>query len=95
MNMNIDSGVFGLLVNANARSSFEGEKYYFKGDLCQMSIAQQVANNLGIDTDINGGLPFVMSKEDFTTVTQYIISRRMEGWWHYVSKEEYRQLKGE
>lgn len=93
MNMSVDSGVLGLLANANKQSSFTGKKYYFRGDLCQMSKAMKTAQNLGMETGMNGGLPFVTSKEDFETVTQYIIENRIEGWWHYVSDEEYKKMK--
>lgn len=94
-NMKISSGVVGLLANAHATSSFRGERYYFQGDLCQMSAAQKVANSLGIQTDIEGGLPFVMSQEDFDRVKEYLISNQVEGWWHYVTREEYCEIKGE
>ena len=60
--MNNSSGVYGLLASAHSTSSFEGERYYFDGDLCQMSTAQRVASKLGIQTDIEGGCPFVMSE---------------------------------
>lgn len=93
MNMSVDNGVLDLLANANKRTSFVREKYYFRGDLCQKSKAMKIAENLGIETGINGGLPFVTSRDDFNTVTQYIIDNRIEGWWHYVSNEEYKRLK--
>ncbi len=58
-----------------------------------MAKASSVASKLGISTGINGGIPYVSSKKDFKTVTQYIVENRIEGWWHYVSKNEYRQIK--
>ena len=94
-NIKISSGVVGLLANAKSTSSFRGERYYFDGDLCQMSAAQIVADSLGIQTGIEGGCPFVMSKEDFDSVKQYLINNRIDGWWHYVTNEEYCQIKGE
>lgn len=94
-NMKINSDVVGLLANAQSTSSFGGKPYYFQGDLCQMSIAQKVANSLGIQTDIKGGLPFVMSQEDFDRVKEYLISNQVEGWWNYVTNEEYCEIKGE
>ena len=93
-NMKIGSDVVGLLVNAHSTSSFRGERYYFQGDLCQMCTAQKVANSLGIKTDIEGGIPFVMSQEDFDRVKEYLISNQVEGWWHYVTREEYCKIKG-
>ena len=93
MKMNIDSGVMELLVNSHSHSSFRGKKYFFHGDLCQMSTAQSVAQKLGISTDSEGGIPFVKSSEDFEKVKEYLVSNRIDGWWHYVSNEEYRELK--
>jgi hypothetical protein len=93
--MSNNSGVLELLSNAHAKSSYQGTKYYFKGDLCQRSTARNVASQLRIRTDIEGGLPFVTSDEDFKTVTQYLISHQIEGWWHYVSYEEFCEKKGE
>lgn len=95
MKIDIGFGVLGLLANADSISSFQGKRYFFKGDLCQMSIAQRAAIQLGIRTDIEGGLPFVMSEEDFYRVTQYLVSNQMEGWWHYVTREEYCEIKGQ
>ena len=95
MNMSVDSGVVGLLANANKRSSFTGNKLFFKGDLNQMYQAQSAADRLGIETDIDGGIPFVMSEKDYEKVTQHIIANKIEGWWHYVSREEYHKIKGE
>jgi len=95
VNMKISSGVVGLLANAHSTSSFRGKRYFFKGDLCQMSAAQKVANSLGIETGIEGGLPFVMSQEDFDCVKKYLISNKVEGWWHYVTHEEYCEIKGQ
>ncbi len=93
--MEINPNVVGLLANAHSHSAYSGKRFYFKGDLCQMSTAQSIASKLGISTDVEGGLPFVMSQEDFDTVTQYLIDNGIEGWWHYVSRDEYRRIKGE
>ncbi len=95
VNMKISSGVLGLLANAHSKSSFRGERYYFRGDLCQMYTAQKVAASLGIKTDIEGGIPFVMSQENFDHVKEYLIVNQLEGWWHYVTHEEYCEIKGE
>lgn len=95
MSVSISTGVVELLANAHSTSSFRGERYYFKGDLCQMSTAKRVAGSLGIQTGIEGGLPFVMSEEDFDRVKEHLISNRIEGWWHYVTNEEYCEIKGE
>ena len=94
-NMKISSGVVGMLANAHSTSSFREKRYYFQGDLCQRYAAQKVANSLSIQTDTEGGLPFVMSQEDFDRVKEYLISNRVEGWWHYVTHEEYCEIKGE
>lgn len=91
----INFGVVGLLANANSTSSFKGTRYYFKGDLCQKSVAKKVADSLGIKTGMEGCLPFVMSQEDFDRVKEYLILNRLEGWWHYVTHEEYCEIKGE
>lgn len=91
--MSIDSGVLGLLANAKNRSTYQGEKYYFRGDLVQMSCAQKVAQDLGINTGCQGGIPFVMSREDFEKVSQHIINHKIDGWWHYVRREEYLKMK--
>ena len=95
VNMKISSGVVGLLANAHSTSSFRGKRYFFKGDLCQMSAAQKVAPSGGLESGIAGGLPFVMSQEDFDCVKKYLISNKVEGWWHYVTHEEYCEIKGE
>lgn len=95
MKMQVNLGVLGLLANAHSHSAYSGRRFYFKGDLCQMSTAQKTASDLGIPTGVEGGLPFVMSQEDYDTVTKYLIDNRIEGWWHYVSREEYRRIKGE
>ena len=95
MNMSVSSGVVDLLANANKRSSFVGRKYFFEGDLSQMSEAKRVATKLGIQTATEGGIPFVMSNEDFEKVTHYMIDNQIEGWWHYVSHEEFLKIMGE
>ena len=60
-----------------------------------MSAARKVADSLGISTDIEGGIPFVMSQEDFDRVKEHMIFNRVEGWWNYVSHEEYCEIKSE
>lgn len=89
--LEITPGVIGLLANAHSHSDYQGERYYFEGDLCQMFTAQEVATKLGIPTSIEGGL----SEQDFKKVTQYLIDHRIEGWLHYVTHEEYCRIKGE
>lgn len=78
-----DTGIMELLANANSSSDYKGKKFYFEGDLNQMSIAKGIASNLGISTGINGGLPFVKSKEDFDRVVKYLIDHKIEGYWLY------------
>lgn len=94
MQMQVNPGVVSLLANAHSKSAYSGRRFYFKGDLCQRSTAQRIASELDISTDVEGGLPFVMSQEDYDTVTKHLIDNRIEGWWHYVSNDEYRQIKG-
>lgn len=60
-----------------------------------MSAAQSMADSLDIQTGIEGGIPFVMSQEDFDRVKEYLISYQVDGWWHYVTHEEYCEIKGE
>lgn len=93
MQMNIDSGALGLIATANKLSTYKGEKYCFRGDLIQMARAREIAIMLEKETDTDGGIPFVNSKEDFDEVKQYIISHKIEGWWHYVSRKEYLKMK--
>ena len=93
MRMDTDSRALGLLAVANKRTSYGGEKYFFKGDLVQMAKARSIAAKLGKETGTDGGIPFVMSWEDFDEVKQYIISHRIDGWWHYVSHEEKLKMK--
>ncbi len=88
-------GVFALLANAKTTSSFEGARYYFDGDLCQIATARKIAMQLGIQTGIDGGRAFVMSKKDFERVTQHLIDYKIEGWWNYVTQEEYSKITGE
>lgn len=93
MNLSMNPGVAELLANAHSTPSDRGKKFYFQGDLCQMAKASSVASQLGISTGINGGIPYVSSQKDFDTVKQYLINNRIEGWWNYVSNDEYRRLK--
>lgn len=93
--MKIDLDVFDLVLKCNSKSCYQGEKHFFKGDICQMVVARKIANSLGIYVDIDGGLPFVTSEEDFKDVTKEIVDNQLEGWWHYVTHEEYCQIKGE
>lgn len=93
--MSIPKDVVELLLNVNSKSSYQGKKYFLKGDLCQMATAKNVAICLGIRVYSDGGIPFVTSEEDFEQVKQYLISNQIEGWWNYVTHEEYREIKGE
>ena len=69
------------------------ERLYFEGDLNQMRVAREVARMLGVVTQIDGGLSYVETKEEYDTVVKYIIDNRIEGWWNYVSREQYIQLR--
>ena len=93
-NIKISPGIMGLMANAHSKSSFEGKRHYFTGDLCQMNTARRTAESLGIEIDIEGGIPFVKSEEDFDRVKKYLISNKLDGWWHYVSHEEYCKIRG-
>lgn len=79
-------GVAALLANAHAPKPSE-DLYFFEGDLCQMAKAAQTARQLDIEVGVAGGLPYVVSKEDFNKVVQYIIDNQIEGYWHYVKEE--------
>ena len=80
--MEISTGVAALLANAHQIVPL-GKKYYFEGDLCQMSQAAKAASILGIEVEINGGLPFVSTKEEYDKVVKYIVDNHIEGYWHY------------
>lgn len=95
MNMTISNGVLGLLSNAGKVSAYEGKKFNFKGDLCQMSAAADVASKLGLKFGYDDVYPFVTSEEDFNKVIQHIISNRIDGWHHYVTYEKFCELNGE
>ena len=69
------------------------ERHYFEGDLNQMRVAREVARMLGVVTQIDGGLSYVETKEEYDTVVKHIIDNRIEGWWNYVSREQYIQLR--
>ena len=85
---NIDSGVIELLSNANAKSPYEGKRYYFEGDLCQMATAKKVSDDLKIVSYIEGGIPFLTSEEDFQKVTDFLKSNKLDGWWHYFTQKD-------
>ena len=80
--MEISTGVAALLANAH-KTVPSGKKYYFEGDLCQMAKAASIAEQLGIRTGINGGLPFVSTKEEYDRVVKCIVDNHIEGYWHY------------
>ena len=85
--------MISLILAANNQSDCEGKKYCFKGDLCQMAKAKKVAEDLEIEVGVTGGIPFVMNQQDYDAVTQHIIENRIDGWWHYVTNEEYKRMK--
>ena len=80
--MKISPGVAVLLANAH-QTVPSGKKYYFEGDLNQMSKAFTTASKLGCEVGIDGGFPFVKSKEDYDRVVNYIVDNKIEGYWHY------------
>lgn len=95
LKFSMSSDVADLLLNAHTKSDYQGKRYYFSGDLNQMSIASSVARKLGIEVSIEGGIPFVKSQADYDEVTNYLVANMMEGWHHYVSHERYCDIKGE
>lgn len=95
MRFKMTSGVGYLLSNAKNSSNYNGVRYSFKGDLNQMSIAAAVASIFEIDVIIDGGIPFVKSKDDFDKVVKHLIDQKLEGWHNYVTYEKYCELKGE
>lgn len=80
--LTLSPGVAALLLNAHTPMP-RGEKYFFKGDLCQMAEAANVARRLGIEVGVGGGLTYVSSKEDYDKVVKYIVDNKVEGHWHY------------
>lgn len=86
-------GVIALLSKADNCQGFKGTKYFFKGDLNQISTAETVATDLGCKVLVEGHIPFVTSSEDFKKVVDYLISHSIEGWFHYVTYEEMCDIK--
>ena len=82
-NITIEYGVATLIVAAHRRSPLNGERHWLRGDLNQMSKAYAVAKELGLTCDVEGGVPFVTSKADFSTLTQYLIDNKISGYHHY------------
>ena len=66
----INEGIMELLANARSTSSLEGRRYYFNGDLCQMATAKVMAESLGMEVGIEGGIPFVLSEENYNKVIE-------------------------
>jgi hypothetical protein len=95
MNFSVTPGVKNLLERANEKSSYVGEKFFFLGDLNQLSIVEDACRDLNITFERDYGLPFVTSKEDKQKVIQYLIDHQIEGWWNYVSQKEYCRIKGQ
>jgi hypothetical protein len=93
--MTINTDVCGLLSHAGKVSSYKGEMFTFKGDLCQMSAAASVASQLGLKLHYKDVYPFVTSKEDFDKVVQHLISNKIDGWHHYVTYEKFCEINGE
>ena len=93
--MYVSDGVIDLLAQAKSKSAYQGKKYFFEGDLNQKSIAKRIAEELGVITEVEGGLPFVTTEEDYELVTKELVGRRSEGWHHYVTHDEYCDIKGE
>ena len=78
-------GVTALLANSHTEVSLGGTRHYFRGDCCQRSAAQCVADCLEIPTYIEKGIPFVTSKGEFETIKNYLIENQINGWWHYTT----------
>jgi hypothetical protein len=73
---NIDSVIIELLSNARKSSCYDGFRYYFEGDLRQMATAKKAADEIGIISYIDGGVPFVTSEEDFKKITNFLKSNK-------------------
>ena len=80
--MEISKGVEALLANAHTESSSK-KCYFFEGDWCQMFEATKVAEKLGIEVKVKGGLPYIESEDGFKKVIQYILMYKISGYWHY------------
>ena len=70
----------------NSDLDLKKERYFFKGDLCQLVIANEIANSFGFRTNIIGGIPYLTSKDEYEEVINYIIKNKEEGWLNYVTK---------
>ena len=92
---NTTTSTEGMLANANSTSSFKEERYYLKGNSYQIAAAQKAASLLGIETRVENGLTFVMSKENFESMKRYLISNQIDGWYNYATYWEICEIKGE
>ena len=82
LRMEIPEGVLDL-VSAPDTPKPPDNFYTFEGDLCQMLAAAKVARDLGFKVGVVGGYPYVLLKEEYDKVVQYIIDNQIEGYWHY------------
>ena len=86
--LGIDLGLVDILSNAHVKSSYIGTKYFFEGDLRQKAEAMKASSVLKIIVEKDYGMPFVKSEKDFKKVIAYIISKKINGWHHYVTHKE-------
>lgn len=77
----IPEGVVGLI--AGAHNPMPSEVFYFKGDMCQMAAAADVARELGLSVGIGGGIPYVRSEKDYEEVVSYLRAHQINGYWNY------------
>lgn len=77
----VSAGVIALIASAHKKLP-EGS-YIFKGDICQMDVAAQVATRLGIEVGYAVGYSYVKTKEDYDSVVKYITEHHEPGYWHY------------
>lgn len=85
LKMEISLGVCELLTTPDTPNPPE-DFFLFEGDLCQMLKAAKVAKDLGIETGVVGGMPYVRLEEEYNRVVQYIVDNKIEGYWHYTKK---------
>lgn len=77
----IPKGAAALL--ADARSPMPSGAFYFKGDMCQMAEAANVARKLGFSVGVGGGIPYVKEKREYDEVISYLRTHRIDGHWNY------------
>lgn len=80
-NLVVQSGVMALLANIHRPLPYG--VFTFKGDVCQMADAADVARSLGFVVGVGEGVPYVEKKEEYDEVISYLRDHRVSGFWHY------------